>query len=112
MHQVRLVNVGLGWWGGVLADAVTKMPEASLVGCYARTEDTRQAFAAASNCRAFGSLDAVLASDDLGGLLVATPHSTHAVIIEPAAEAGKHVFAIVRSIETGQVEDVEAVGRG
>jgi UDP-N-acetyl-2-amino-2-deoxyglucuronate dehydrogenase len=92
VEQVRLVSVGLGWWGGVLADTVTKLPEASLVGCYARSEDTRQAFAAARNCRAFESLDDVLASDGVDGLLVATPHSTHAPIIEQAAEAGKHVF--------------------
>jgi len=112
---VRLASVGLGWWGGVLADAATKLPDAELTGCFARSDDTRQAFAAARNVEAFASLEAALASDTVDGLLVATPHSTHRPIIEAAAAAGKHVFVekpLALTVEDGRraVEAAAAAG--
>ena len=106
MEPVRLASIGLGWWGGVLADAATKLPEAELTGCFARSEDTREAFAAARNITAFASLDEVLASENVDGLLVATPHSTHRPMIEAAAAAGKHVF--VEKPLALTVEDAQA----
>lgn len=42
--------------------------------------------------RAFGSYDEVLSSDEVDGILLATPHTTHADLIVAAATAGKHVF--------------------
>lgn len=115
MDPVRLASIGLGWWGSVLADAVTKGPETELTGCFARSEDTREAFAAARNIAAFTSLEQVLASDAVDGLLVATPHSTHRPIIEAAAAAGKHVFVekpLTLTVEDGQaaVDAAEAAG--
>lgn len=89
---VRLGSIGLGWWGGKLAETATASGEATIVSCYARTPDTREAFAATHGCEPVASLEALLADDALDGVLVATPHSTHADVIVAAAEAGKHVF--------------------
>jgi predicted dehydrogenase len=115
VEPVRLASIGLGWWGGVLADAATKMPEAELVGCFARSEDTREAFAAARNITAFANLEEALAADNVDGLLVATPHSTHRPIIEAAAAAGKHVFVekpLALTVEDAQaaVDAAQAAG--
>lgn len=92
MDTVRLGIVGLGWFGGVLAESARSSGVAEVVACYARTEDTRGAFAEKHGCRAVGDLDEMLADPDVDGVLVATPHSTHADIAVAAAEAGKHVF--------------------
>ncbi|RME51373.1 MAG: gfo/Idh/MocA family oxidoreductase [Caldilineae bacterium] len=91
-EKVRLASVGLGWWGGVLADAVQRSGAAEIVACYARTESTRLAFAEKYGCRPAGSLEEILADPTVDGLLTATPHSHHAALITQAASAGKHIF--------------------
>lgn len=92
MDTVRLGVIGLGWFGGVLAESARSSGVAEVVACYARTEETRAAFAERHGCRAAADLDELLADPDIDGVLVATPHSTHADIAARTAEAGKHVF--------------------
>jgi predicted dehydrogenase len=92
MEPVRLGVVGLGWFGGVLTDAARATQQAAVVACFARSPDSRRTFAAEHGCRAVDSFDAMLAAGDVKGVILATPHSTHAEMIVAAAEAGKHVF--------------------
>lgn len=91
-ERVRLAVVGLGWFGAVLVDAARASERCEVVACYARTPEARDAFAAAHGCRAAPSLDVLLSDEQIEGVLVATPHSTHAQLIEEAVGAGKHVF--------------------
>lgn len=90
--RVRLGLVGLGWWGGVLADAAERSGVARVVACHARTEAARDAFAEQAGCRAVGSLRELLAADDIEGVILATPHSVHADQVCEAAAAGRHVL--------------------
>ncbi len=92
METVRLGVIGLGWFGGVLAESARSSGVAEVVASYARTEDTRVAFAEKHGGRAVGDLDEMLAASDVDGVLVATPHSTHADLAVRAVKAGKHVF--------------------
>jgi predicted dehydrogenase len=92
MDTVRLGVVGLGWFGGVLAESARSSGVAEVVACYARTEIARAAFAEKHGCRAVADLDEMLGDPDIDGVVVATPHSTHADIAVRTAEAGKHVF--------------------
>lgn len=92
MENVRLGIVGLGWFGGVLTDSAARSGVAEVVSCFARSPDARAAFAEAHGCRAADSVDALLADDELDGVILATPHSTHADLVEQVAAAGKHVF--------------------
>lgn len=92
MEPVGLGIVGLGWWGGVLAKGAKDGGQAEVVACFARTADSRDAFAQQHGCRVADSLDALLEDPGVEGILVATPHRTHAGIVERAAAAGKHVF--------------------
>ncbi len=90
--KVRLASVGLGWWGGVLAEAVKRSGAGEVVACFARSEEARRAFSQKHGGRAAGSYEEVLKSPEVEGILLATPHSTHADLICQAASAGKHVF--------------------
>jgi predicted dehydrogenase len=92
MEKVRLGVVGLGWFGGVLTESARASGIADVVSCFARSEASRQAFATAHGCEPVPTLDALLADPAIEGVLVATPHSTHAEIVEEVASAGKHVF--------------------
>ncbi len=90
--KARLASIGLGWWGGVLADAVNRGGAGEVVSGFARSEDARKAFSEKYGCRTAGSLDEVWKDPEVEGVVVATPHSTHLDMISEAASAGKHVF--------------------
>lgn len=91
MEALRVASIGLGWWGGNLAEKAAAAG-ISVVSCFARTPETRDEFAQTHGCRTAASLDDVLADPEVEAVLVATPHSTHADLAVAAAEAGKHVF--------------------
>ena len=91
-EKVRLASIGLGWWGGMLVDAVNRSGDCEVVSCFARSEDSRKAFSEKFGCRQAGSLDELLADSEVEGVIIATPHSTHPDMICAAASAGKHVF--------------------
>ncbi len=90
--KVRLASIGLGWWGGMLVDSVNRSGAAEVVSCFARSEDSRKAFAEKFGCRQAASLDELLGDPEVEGVLIATPHSTHPDMVCDAASAGKHVF--------------------
>lgn len=91
MESVRVASVGLGWWGGVLAER-GRTAGLDIVSCFARTRESRDEFAAAHDCRAASSYEEQLADPEVEGVLIATPHSTHSDLVVQAAAAGKHVF--------------------
>lgn len=89
---VRLGAVGLGWFGAVLAESARATGVAEVVACFARSPQARTTFARAHGCREAESYEALLGDQDVDAVVLATPHSTHADLIERAADAGKHVF--------------------
>jgi predicted dehydrogenase len=90
--KVRIGIVGLGWWGGQLARAVAGTDGAELTACFARRPEAREDFADRYGCRAAASLDELIGDVEVDAVLLATPHATHADLIEQAASHGKHVF--------------------
>ena len=108
--KVRLASVGLGWWGNVLAEGATA-GGAEIVGGFARTPVTREAFAAKHGGRAYESYEQILEDPDVDGLLLATPHSTHVDQIVAAAVNGKHVF-IEKPFTLDVASGKRAVGAG
>lgn len=90
MEPVRVASVGLGWWGGVLADAA-RAAGLELVSCFSPS-DRRLKFAEEHGCRAAASFEEVLEDPEVDAIMLATPHSMHGEHTVRAAEAGKHVF--------------------
>ena len=114
-NDVGLALVGLGWWGGVLANSVRNAEGAELVSCFARTGSTRDRFAAEHGIKAATSWDELLADPQVDGVLIATPHSTHADLVVDAASAGKHIFVekpLTLTVAEGRraVDAAEAAG--
>jgi len=91
-REIRLGIVGLGNWGGRLARTVAKVDGATLATCYARTPERRAAFAKEHGCAAVDSFEKFLADETIDGVLVATPHTTHADIVTTIAAAGKNIM--------------------
>lgn len=88
----RLGSIGLGWWGNELAAAAARTGEAEVVTCFAPPPEERAAFVERHGCAEVSDLDDLLSDPDIDGVLIATPHSTHADLIVQAAAAGKHVY--------------------
>lgn len=91
-EPVRAAAVGIGWWSGILADAIPKGTGLRLVTCATRSPEKRAAFAEKYGCRQAESLDAVLKDPEVEAVLLTTPHTLHGQQAIAAAQAGKHVF--------------------
>ena len=89
---MKVACIGMGWWSDVLADAIKRSGRLSIVGCYSRSADKREKFAAKYGCRAFPSYEALLAERSIEGIINTTPNSAHLETTRLAAEAGKHLF--------------------
>ena len=89
---MKVACIGMGWWSDVLADAIRRSGKLSIAGCYSRSEDKREKFAAKYGCRAFPSYEALLAERSIEAIINTTPNAAHLETTRAAAEAGKHVF--------------------
>jgi len=91
MEPVRVASIGLGWWGGTLAEKATAAG-LQIVSCFARTEESRVEFAKTHGGAPATSVESILSDPEVEGVMIATPHSTHADLVVEAASSGKHVF--------------------
>src|SRR5574341_281568 len=91
-EPVRVAAVGIGWWSGVLADAIPKGTNLRLVTCATRSVEKRAAFAEKYRCRQAESFETVLKDPEVEAVLLTTPPTLHGQQVMAAAEAGKHVF--------------------
>jgi predicted dehydrogenase len=89
---MRVGIVGIGWWSDVLAGVIAKTDKLDLRACYTRSDEKAATFASKFDCEAMSSYEAMLALDDLDGVILTTPNSAHRPGTEAAAAAGKHVF--------------------
>jgi predicted dehydrogenase len=89
---MKVACIGMGWWSDVLADAIKRSGKLQIAGCYSRSQDKREKFAAKYGCRAFPSYEALLADRGIEAIVNTTPNAAHLETTRAAAEAGKHVF--------------------
>ncbi len=89
---IRVGVLGMGWWSDVLADAIKRSNEQSIVACYTRNPEKRQAFADKYGCRPAASYQELLADPSIEAVINTTPNNVHLETTRQAAEAGKHVF--------------------
>ena len=104
MRRARVAVCGAGWWSqGWHIPHLHRHPRAELVAIVEPEAAPRSstgdvlagapALAAQYGCAAFESLDALLKSPvEVDGVLVATPHATHAALATAALDAGLHVL--------------------
>jgi predicted dehydrogenase len=91
MEPVRVGSIGLGWWGGMLAEK-SREAGCEIVSVYARRKEPREEFAQTHGARPADSLDDLLSDSEVAAVLIATSHSSHADFVVAASSAGKHVF--------------------
>ena len=89
---MRVACLGMGWWSDVLADAIQRSAKLTIVSCYSRSADKREAFAKKYGCRAARSYEEILDDQSIEGIINTTPNSAHRETTIAAAKAGKHTF--------------------
>ena len=88
---IRVGIVGLNW-GFRVAEAIQRVPALDLVACYARTPVTRQAFARRYDCQPVASYEELIGIENLDGVIIMTPNSTHCEYAIAALRADRHVL--------------------
>lgn len=73
------------------AKAIAEIPNASVVACCDTVAERAESFAAEYGCKAYTSLDDMLADPDVHIVNVCTPSGAHRDLAVQAANAGKHV---------------------
>jgi predicted dehydrogenase len=91
-NPLRVGCIGIGWWSGVLAEAIQRSGKLKIVSCYTRSEGKRKNFAAKYRCQPAVSYEAMLADSEIEAIINTTPNDVHLVTTRAAAAAGKHVF--------------------
>jgi predicted dehydrogenase len=93
VRELSLAVVGLGYWGPNLARNVAELPGVRLAWCCDSDPGALERVAPLpGSARLTGSLEQVLADQELDGVLLATPVRTHAELAIRVLEAGKHCF--------------------
>jgi len=104
-RAVRLGIVGLGNWSRQILEAVNRLPEAEITGCFSRYPDTRQAFASEFGCVPCDTYEAMVDDPQIEGIIVMSANSAHEQDVTLAASRGKHVFVtkpIATTVAAGQ----------
>ncbi len=83
--------IGCGTISNFHARAIESLDNARLVGGCSRSFDSTSKFAAQHQCRAFASLEEMLADDRVDVVSICSPSGAHLEPAVAAAEAGKHV---------------------
>lgn len=84
--------IGCGMIARFHAKAIADIPGAQLVACYSATQASADKFAAETGCKAYTSLDALLADPAVQVVTICTPSGAHREPCLAAAAAGKHVI--------------------
>ena len=92
--RVRLGLSGLGSFAIVIANAVKKSKNAQLVTCFDIIPENRKRYTEQFGCDQEESYEALVARDDVDGVLLILPNNLHAEQAILAAEHGKHVYVL------------------
>jgi predicted dehydrogenase len=92
-QRVRLALIGFGYWGPNYARVLNDLPDVELtVVCDQRPDRlslVRQRYRAVATCE---HLDDLFERDDVDGVVIATPASTHAELVRATLQHGRHVL--------------------
>ena len=92
MSKLGVGLIGCGGMGRSLASQLITLENATLVGVTDSVAETATKASVELGAPAVGSVDELLARDDLDAVLIAAPPFQHRPLTEQAAAAGKHVF--------------------
>lgn len=90
--MLRVALLGCGDIGEQNAGAISRAPNVRLVACFDPLSSLAEDLALRFDVDAVGSVEEVLARDDVDAVFLAVPHDLHAPLAIQAAAAGRHVI--------------------
>jgi predicted dehydrogenase len=109
MRPVRVAVVGFGYWGPNLVRNLHELECTDVVAvCDLRSDRLAAVGKRYPNVRLSDTFDAVLGSDDVDAVAIATPVSTHFALASAALAAGKHVL-VEKPLASSASEAVELI---
>lgn len=104
--------IGCGVISNWHASVIAEIENAELIGVYDQCQDRLMEFCNKYSCRAFDTLEDLLANKEIDVVCVCTPSGVHAPLVIAAANAGKNIvvekpMAITKEQLAGIVEAVE-----
>ena len=84
--------IGCGMISRFHAKAIADIENAHLVGCWNRTPESADKLAEETGCKAYGTLEEMLADSEIQVVTIGTASGAHLDPAVAAAEAGKHVI--------------------
>ena len=94
-ESVGAAILGLGKWSRQLAAAAQRTVRLHLVSCYARTAETRAAFADEFNCLVAESGEDALTADGVQAAIIAAPSHVHPELVSACIARGIHVYVVI-----------------
>src|SRR5467141_3539934 len=92
-RPLRLALIGFGYWGPNYARVLNGLPGVELTvvcdGSVERLAAVRERYSLVATC---SRIDDLWPLDDVDGVVIATPASTHEAIVRAALESGRHVL--------------------
>jgi predicted dehydrogenase len=104
MNAVKVGIVGLGRWARVLTSAAKLSDKLEIVAGFSRSQEKRDAFAQDTGVETAATLEALLAREDIRGVILTVPNEQHLPVAAEVAKAGKHVYTekpIASTLEDG-----------
>ncbi len=92
MKKLRAAIIGCGGIAQTHAQVLSAQETADLVACADIRPERAQAMAKTYGCRAYDSLEALLAQESIDVVHLCTPHPLHTPMAKLAAARGIHVF--------------------
>lgn len=89
---MRIGLIGCGSYGRHIASKIRLCERVDLVACHDPHAANARHLAEREGAEAVGSLDDLLARNDIEGVFIVTPNATHHDIAIAAIHAGKHLF--------------------
>ena len=104
--------IGTGMIGAFHAKAIAAMEGSELVGVADMVVEKATAFAAENDCKAFGSVEEMLADPGIDIVTIGTPSGAHYDPGMAAIEAGKHVV-VEKPLEvtTARIDEMTAAAK-
>ena len=90
--MLTVAVAGVGWWGRTIVGFLRKSTKLRAIMLVDPARDAAAPFAAEVGLPLVASFDEALASNEVQGVILCTPHTLHCSQIVAAARAGKHVF--------------------
>ena len=92
MKKIKIGQAGLGEWGLVIAEAMSKIPAFQIVACFDSNSSLSAKYRKRYNAIEVNSYNKLIKREDIEAIIITSPNQYHFKQAYQAAQNNKHVF--------------------